>query len=416
MPGVIAAACNLSNRCVLAGSESRLKLLARVTAAAARTERVGLNVCLAIDRSFSMQEDHKLEHAREAACAFVDTLQPGDIFSLVEFGTDVKVAIEAQPLKSTEPIKQVIQQIRPHSATNLFGALHAAGAQVARAHDPNRINRVILISDGIPTEGVTDEHQILDVAKSAHGLGISITTLGLGQDYDETLLAGISDASHGNHYYVEDAVSIRTVFDREMKRMSSVVARDVSLRVKPADGFRIDVASTRYRSRSRQEGHDCVVALDDMERGGSQPVFFNLEVPALNAGEILACEMMVGCREIDSGPTGAEGMAEARVNLEVSGDAKRVQEGIDRAVLRQWAELESVETVAAAVEKARTGALGVHEVVDLIASQTRVLEGSGSAKAAMLSQMGRTIVEQGAVTSEVAKKTVVERIRAQQGE
>lgn len=410
--------CRLSNRCVVAGKESRLRLLIEVSAAVARGRRPNLNVCLAIDRSFSMSEDHKLERAKEAALAFISSLVPTDTFSLVEFSTDVRVAVEARVNIPHDELQRAVMAIQPRGATNLHGALHAAGAEVMRGVSPGRLNRVILLSDGVPTDGITSDREILDVVRMARALGISITTIGLGDDYDEVLLSQVSEISGGNHYFVDAGEDIRRCLVREVGRMEALAARDLVLTVEPAAEVHLSLANTRYFDRCILEGGRNRVALDDMERGGVQSVLFTVEMPARPEGEFAVAAARLEYKE--SGRSGTQDsntrILKAGAAIEARTDAAGIKDGIDREVLRRWEELDGMQGMADVVDRGRTGALSPQDVARTLHSTADRLTRVGSPRASLVSRIESTIVEQGEISSGLAKRTIIERMAAQQGD
>ena len=411
--GCIQLKCSLSNKHVLSAQESLLKLLVQLEASPGQQSRPGLNLCLTMDRSFSMQDDHKLEWAKQAAISLVDSLSPADLFSLVEFGTDVRVAVEAGPAADRASLKQAIERIKAHSATNLYEALHAAAAQVYHVYDERRINRVILLSDGVPTEGITSDERIEGIARTAGSLGIGISTLGLGEDYDELLLSSISELSSGNHYYIRSPADIPLVLNQELARLQSIIARDVEIHVRPPEGAEVILANARYQSRCDTSEGVTTIRLDDMERSGIQPILLEIRFPAADAGTELSTHVTVTYTDVANGLP--DQLISALAVATATPDPEQIRQGIDRAIIQRFVELTSFQAAAAAVAAGTEGSAATAEVIDELHKRAAALRRVDSRCAPALDHLAETIIDQGGITAEVAKRTVVARIAAQQG-
>jgi Ca-activated chloride channel family protein len=68
---------------------------------------------------------------------------------------------------------------------------------------------------------------------------MSATTIGLGDDYNEDLMAALAEASQANYYYVRDAEKLPGIFSEELGAARSVIARSVTIRITVPEGVRI---------------------------------------------------------------------------------------------------------------------------------------------------------------------------------
>jgi len=91
------------------------------------------------------------------------------------------------------------------------------------------VNRVILLSDGHANAGITDREKLNAIATEFRTAGIGITTMGVGNGFDEEVLEGIADHGGGNFYYIEKADDIPTIFAKELDGLCSVIAQNVQL-------------------------------------------------------------------------------------------------------------------------------------------------------------------------------------------
>ena len=196
-----------------------------------------LNISLVLDRSGSMQ-GAKLERARQAACLAIDRLGDNDTFSLVTYDDSVNVLIPPQRVRDRDALKSLVRQIECGGSTALYAGVQRGAEQVRKFLDAENVTRVILLSDGIANVGPSKTEDLSRLGKTLRKEGISVTTVGLGDDYNEDLMTALAEASHANYYYVRDAEKLPDVFARELGEVQSVIARNVILRVTLPEGVR----------------------------------------------------------------------------------------------------------------------------------------------------------------------------------
>jgi Ca-activated chloride channel family protein len=110
---------------------------------------------------------------------------------------------------------------------------------VRRFIDQERINRVVLLSDGLANVGPSRTSDLAGLGRDLRREGMSVTTIGLGDDYNEDLMAALAEASNANYYYVRDAEKLPGIFAEELGAARSVIARGVTIRITVPDSVRI---------------------------------------------------------------------------------------------------------------------------------------------------------------------------------
>lgn len=200
-------------------------LLARLTAddLSAEAPRVPLQVALVIDRSGSMS-GQKLEITKLAVARFVRSLSPDDRVAIVTYDdhTDLLTGLVA----GNEDLARRIEGIQAGGSTDLYGGW-VTGAKVV-----GRGGRVILLSDGLANVGrFTDADSLgRHAAISYEKYGVTTTTIGVGRDYDEGLMAGMARLGGGAHYFAHTATAIEDAFDQERYSAGSVALERVTLK------------------------------------------------------------------------------------------------------------------------------------------------------------------------------------------
>jgi Ca-activated chloride channel homolog len=200
-------------------------------------KRMPVNVAIVIDKSGSMQGD-RIEQARRAAIQAVDRLTDDDIVSVVVYDTTVEVIVPATKATDRRGIQSRIKSIRADGNTALHAGVTKGAAEVRKFLDDKRVNRVILLSDGLANVGPSSPSELGKLGASLLKEGITVSTLGLGLGYNEDLMSQLATQSSGNHFFIESADNLAEVFQREFDDVLTVVAQKIRIEARLADGIR----------------------------------------------------------------------------------------------------------------------------------------------------------------------------------
>ncbi|CAM4179643.1 VWA domain-containing protein [Paenibacillus alkaliterrae] len=207
--------------------------------AESRTDRAPMNVSLVLDRSGSM-EGTPLAFSKKA-CQFVtDQLSKSDQLSMVAFDDQVQTIFAQQNVTHKDLMKKQIETIGTGGCTNLSGGLLQGIQYVKQGQKEGSVNRVILLSDGHANEGITDSAKLQSIAKEFSSMGVGITTMGVGDGFDEELMEGIADHGGGNFYFIAKPEDIPSIFSKELEGLMSVIAQNVQLTIKPSESVSIN--------------------------------------------------------------------------------------------------------------------------------------------------------------------------------
>jgi len=251
----------------------------------ARSSRQPMNCAVVIDRSGSMGAEGKIEHARAAVRALIDQLRPDDILSIVIYDDVVEVLRPAARVGDKTILRRLVDEIGPRGWTNLGGGLVEGFRQSERYLGERYVNRVILLSDGLANRGITDSRELERIARRYCQRGVSLSTIGVGYEYNENLMVALANGGGGNYYYLERATNLASIFRREFDLMSTLVAQSASLDLDLGRGVRFHDA---IGCGSAREGDRVRIALGDLSSGECREVTVELTAPPGHGSRLLA--------------------------------------------------------------------------------------------------------------------------------
>jgi len=338
---------DLGQAAVAAKSSSSvyLRLSLKSLAASKRETRTPLNVALVIDRSGSMSGD-RIVAAREAANVALERLSADDVVSLVSYNHKVDVLHPAARLGSShESLKRAIERLTPDGTTALYAGVKEGGQQVREFLSDTKVNRVILVSDGLANVGPSSPSEVASLGRDLASKGISVTTIGLGLDYNEDLMQRLAAASDGNHAFVESPRQLASIFDKEFGDALSVSARDIIIHIEFKDGFKPKRVLGREADIS---GNRVTLKMTQMQSDNERYVVLEAEVPAgLSPGDASVAEVEMEYFDLD---TNAKAKSQASVRAKITADEKEAEASLNKSVMSQVTEQVATETSERSVE------------------------------------------------------------------
>ncbi len=247
----------------------------------AESDRAPVNMAIVLDRSGSMAGE-KLARAREAAIKAIGLLQSGDIVAVVTYDSVVNVVVPATRVSDKQSIYAAIRRIRDGGRTALFAGVSKGASEVRKFLDKTRVNRVILLSDGLANIGPSTPSELGQLGASLGKEGISVTTIGLGLGYNEDLMTQLAGMSDGHHAFVQNSADLNRIFAAEFNTALTVVANQLTIIIKCANSIRPIRVLGRQAEIIGQEVH---VKLNQLSSNQEKFVMLEVEVPPGVAGE-----------------------------------------------------------------------------------------------------------------------------------
>lgn len=230
---------------LLAGQDNTVDVLVRIQAPHAPEGHTAVRppqaIALVIDRSGSM-EDRPLAEARRCAAYVVGKFRPTDAVSLVQFDNRVQRLWPAVPLGDGAPLRAAIAAIHSGGNTHLHGGWHE-GAETLADVAGTGLKRVILLSDGQANEGLTDAAAIAAQCAEWAARGVTTSTYGLGNRFNEELMVAMARAGGGNHYYGDTAEDLMDPFQQELELLGNLCLRDLRLSATVPNGVEVQMVN-----------------------------------------------------------------------------------------------------------------------------------------------------------------------------
>jgi len=195
-----------------------------------------LNICLVLDRSTSMHGE-KMDMLKNTAIQLMRTLRPHDVLSVVAFSDRSEVIVPASINADLKRREDSIRKIQTSGGTEIFQGLSVALKEVRKTLSPERVNHIILMTDG-NTYG--DELQCLNLAEQAASMNVGITGMGIGYEWNDIFLDALAGKTGGTSVYISDPRDIERFLVEKFKSLTHVFADEVSLDFRVREGITIN--------------------------------------------------------------------------------------------------------------------------------------------------------------------------------
>jgi Mg-chelatase subunit ChlD/TolB-like protein len=186
-----------------------------------------LNIAFVIDKSGSMASADKMKWVKESFDIFIEQVRDIDYVALITFDDEAKVVFPATRMNNKKKrlqFKQKVHEIEAGGGTNLVAGLKLGYKEVMTYFREEYTNRVLFLTDG---RG--DSEGILDMAAQYRELGVNVSTIGLGTDFDLKLMQDLARNGGGSSRFISDRKEMEETFGSELDRMAVAAALDLSM-------------------------------------------------------------------------------------------------------------------------------------------------------------------------------------------
>lgn len=186
-----------------------------------------------------------LDYVAHALHTVVEHLDQQDRFILIACAEDATTLVPSTSgsdrVRLVEGISD-LQHTKLGNQTDLAQGMRLALQEIRYGRDDRRVEYVLLLTDGF-----TEHTDVcLQLAREAAAEGIAISTVGLGSEFHEHLLASLADYSGGRAVFLNSISTIPQSIAEELNLVRSVAARSLSLSVFPAHGITLHRVTRIY--------------------------------------------------------------------------------------------------------------------------------------------------------------------------
>ncbi len=244
--------------------------------AAEEFHRESLNLSVVFDKSGSMGGE-KIEIAKGALHNIVDQLDEDDILSIVLFNHEMEVLIEPTFVEDREMFHSQINTIYSDGSTNMEIGMNKGYEYVHNFIEsgPNS-HRLILMTDALPNTGNTGPNSFKEIVEGGASQNIGLTAIGVGLDFDQSLIEFIATQKGGNYFYFDDAETADRLFEAEFDFMVTPLAYNMSVSLTTHTDFPI-IASYGFPGDNDHEVSLEIATLFLSSKRGA--ILFELDTP-----------------------------------------------------------------------------------------------------------------------------------------
>lgn len=247
----------------------------------------------------------QIDRLKDALQVVVEQLRPADFFSLVAFAGRAITLVPLTP--GTEkarllPQIEKLDELRLGDDTYMGRGLALGLAEIRRGAAPSRISRMLLLTDGFTLDEVECRRQ----AAAAGAAGITISTMGLGGEFNEELLIPLADQRGGNAYLISDPSELPAAFATELSAVQAVACRNLELKLRPVQGaelrraFRVKPVISELGPLVNLEG-SYSLPLGDLERDALPALLLEIMAPSRPAGAYRLAQLVLAYSPVGLG-------------------------------------------------------------------------------------------------------------------
>lgn len=230
--GAVHGTVTLSQSAVVGGAPSELFADVKLTADKQEgLERAPLSLAVVLDTSGSMAGD-KIEDAKRSVLRLLADMRDDDEIAIIRYSDGAEVL---QPLARVGEVRRTVEtrvrDLQAAGGTNIPGGLREGRTSLANS-GLGRVKRIVLVSDGLDSGRAS----ATALASDASEHGMTVSSLGVGTDFDESYMSDIARQGHGNFAFVKEGEALATFLRKELTETASTVAQNMHVRITLPEG------------------------------------------------------------------------------------------------------------------------------------------------------------------------------------
>jgi Ca-activated chloride channel family protein len=369
---------------------------------------LGLNIAMVIDVSGSMYEEDgtgisRLKRVQDAMKEGLNFLKPEDTVAIVAFAHNASVVLPSTKVSDREKIEQTIDQIDMFDVdpggTSMNEGIQNGMDAVSSTMGAGKLTQIVVLTDG-ETSGETACRQL---AKTAGEKKMHLTLMGVGTEWNSSLIKDLAKISEGKWYYIDvnDKASAQKVFQEEFESLASVGFMDVELHLRPVKEViikrvRMVVPEIKELKCTEPEERHMIAALGTLERDKPQKYVLDLKLPKRPDGKYVIAQM-----EVTFNPGTGKRESTGMIPLEMH--YTEAQHGYINAEVARY--IDEVQLFEMNQDLQKAIAQGETAKVQQVAEQIEKKGNLMGARAAKKTMLAKQVLQELNVGGRVSKKT-----------
>ena len=312
-------------------------------------ERTPLAVAIVLDKSGSMGADRKMENARLGALEALERLDARDVATVIVYDSEARVLVPPRSAGDKAAFRRAIMGVREGGSTALYDGVKLGAEKLRPFVSEGFVPRIVMLSDGQANVGPSSTRDLAELGRRLSRAEVTITTIGLGLDYNEDLMTVLASESGGNSYFAKDADALTSIFARDMDDAVTLTARKVCLTIEGVSG----AMPLRAIGREGERRGNVVSTSIDNLYGAEKYALFEVEIPGDADASIL--EAAVVRLEYVDPATGETFTDSLPLRLAQTEDASEVERNRNGEIIAQAALARNAEVREEVVRLADEG-------------------------------------------------------------
>jgi Ca-activated chloride channel family protein len=327
--------------------------------------RAPISLAVVLDTSGSMSGE-KIEDAKRSVLRLISDMRDEDEIAVIRYSDSSELI---QPLTRVGSVRAAlstrIRELDAGGGTNIPGGL-SHGLRALDESAKGRVKRIVLVSDGL--DGTRAQAEQL--ARTSFAAGITVSSLGIGLDFDESYMGSVAQSGHGNFAFIKDGGSLAGFLKRELEQTAMTTVENARVQLAIPSGMRFVSATGADASFN---GSEIELRLGSLFAGDERRVI--IELAADSPSSTAEIRTTASWNKVGQS-TSTIGVP--TLTLTASNDANEVERGRDGAV---FASATSVLASKRQLEAANAYERGDVARATALAAQNEVALGSALAAA-----------------------------------
>lgn len=344
----------------------------------------------------------RIDYVVEALRVISERIRSIDFFSLVAFAQQNQVIIPTSSGKEHQRLAQAAHQLDFLSLgneTDMAPAMQQALEQIIQFPVAGLASRMVVLTDGY----TRNAKQCYHWAKEARKAGITVTTMGIGNEFNEELLIPLADSTGGHSYYVEKPEQVLEAFLQELGSALSVHCRNMEIKLKLTPGVELSkvyrvLPSLGIFDPGSNEAGSYSLYLGDFDPTDPPALLLEFIIPAWGAGSFRLANMLLTCDNPDTQKPRLTIREDCVIEMSAMGEEQknpRIAAIVEKA--------QAVELGTLALQEARNGDIN-NATLKLRQAATRLLNMGEAELGNFMQLQAQHLAEQGSLNPEVTKR------------